>query len=132
MVSPRTAAPAERSRPVEGSGAQAAPSAAAGPQRAAAERPVARAAAPAPVAASVQRPPEMPWAPARDAAPAAGAGSGGAGAAMPQFKPVKAVADIGPVVVPDVVDADLEGKSDFVKAEVSLRRPRASGTGSRC
>jgi hypothetical protein len=51
---------------------------------------------------------------------------------MPQFKPVKAVADIGPVVVPDVVDADLEGKSDFVKAEVSLRHPRATGSAANC
>lgn len=38
------------------------------------------------------------------------------------MRPVKAVEDTGPVEVPDEVDDDLEGKSDYVKAKIMARR----------
>lgn len=65
------------------------------------------------------------------APPAAGAGAASpassppppahvvAAALVPELRPVKQVADIGPVVAPEKYDADLEGKSDYVKKTVS-------------
>jgi hypothetical protein len=38
------------------------------------------------------------------------------------MRPVKAVVDSGPVEVPDEVDDDLAGKSDYVKAKIMARR----------
>lgn len=75
---------------------------------------------PSPSTAAPVPAPTPTTAPARSSA----GGSGGVSspvvaAAMPAYKPVKAVPDVGPVVVPDVVDADLADKSDYVKAEVS-------------
>lgn len=44
----------------------------------------------------------------------------------PGMRPVKVVEDTAPVVVPDVVDADLADKSDYVKARVMERRNKVA------
>lgn len=88
-------------------------------------------------AATSGRPPAAANVPPLPAAGGAGGGSASpassppppahvvAAALVPELRPVKRVADIGPVVAPEKYDADLEGKSDYVKKTVgnNVRAP---------